>query len=229
MRPRKNRFRVSRIERKLPTDRSGRDSGPDLGPHRVSLFGGTFDPIHDAHLQIATAAIEKFSLHRVLFVPARNPPHKHPSGVTPYKHRLRMVEIACRVDPRFIASRLEEGSGPSYTIDTLERFRKELRSDDRLFFLIGSDAFDEIESWKRWQDVIRLTEFIVVTRPEHEYCAPEQVRVHRLDGVSLPVSSSSIRNRLAAGQSTPELPSGVRAYIETHGLYGFGQTATVLP
>ena len=219
---------MSQVERQSNTDCSDRGSGPDLGPDRVSLFGGTFDPIHEAHLQIATAAIEKFSLDRVLFVPARNPPHKNPSGVTPYTHRLRMVEIACEVNPRFIASRLEEGTGRSYTIDTLKRFRKELRADDRLFFLIGSDAFDEIESWKRWQDVIRLAEFIVVTRPEHDYHTPEHARVHRLDGVSLPVSSSSIRSRLAAGQPTPELPPGVREYIEAHRLYGFGKTATVL-
>jgi nicotinate-nucleotide adenylyltransferase len=140
-----------------------------------------------------------------------------------------MVEIACIPYAAFIASRLEEGSERSYTINTLERFRKGLHSSDRLFFLIGSDAFDELETWKRWQDVVKLTEFIVVTRPRHKYHIPQNARVHRLDGLSLPVSSSSIRARLAAGEPTPELPNRVREYIEAHRLYGFGEKTTVLP
>jgi len=192
------------------------------------LFGGTFDPIHNAHLQIGAAAVGKFSLDRVLFVPARNPPHKDPRGVTAYKHRFRMVEIACASHPRFVASRLEEGSGPSYTVDTLERFRKQIGPKDRLFFLIGSDAFDDIESWNRWKDVVSLTEFIVVTRPGHDYRTPQHARAHRLE-LLFPVSSSSIRTRLAEGAPTPELPPDVRAYIEANGLYGFGkETATAL-
>jgi nicotinate-nucleotide adenylyltransferase len=173
--------------------------------------------------------MKRFSLDRVLFVPARNPPHKDLNSVTPYDDRLQMVEIACVPCAGFIASRLEEGNQRSYTIDTLERFRKSLRPSDRLFFLIGSDAFDELETWKRWEDVVKLTEFVVVTRPEHEYHIPKSARVHRLDGLSLPVSSSSIRARLAAGEPTPELPIGVREYIEAHRLYGFGEKITVLP
>lgn len=195
----------------------------------MCLFGGTFDPIHEAHLRLAEKAMQKFSLDRVLFVPARKPPHKKLSSVTPYEHRFRMVEIACAPNPAFIASRLEEGTDRSYTVDTLERFRKTLSPVDHLFFLIGADAFDELESWKRWEDVVKLTEFIVVTRPEHEYHAPENARVHRLEGLSLPVSSSSIRSRLAAGEPTPELPAGVCQYIQAHRLYGFGKKATVLP
>lgn len=196
---------------------------------RVCLFGGTFDPIHNAHLQIASAALDRFSLDQVLFVPARNPPHKKLSALTRYEDRFRMVEIACVPYPHFAASRLEEGSKRSYTIDTLERFTRRLGSKDRLFFLIGSDAFDELETWNRWEDVVKLTEFIVVTRPEHHYHLPKAARVHQLDGVSLPVSSSSIRRRLAAGKPTPELPVGVREYIEAHHLYGFGEKITALP
>jgi len=191
----------------------------------MCLFGGTFDPIHSAHIEVARAAADQFSLDRVLFVPARNPPHKDSESVTPYEHRLRMVELACAPYPDLVASRLEEGNGPSFTVDTLRRFRDELRADDRLFFLIGSDAFDELETWRRWRDVVKLTEFIVVTRPEHEYSAPANARVHRLDGLLLRVSSSSIRNRLAAADRTPELPSAVRRYIKEHRLYRFGQNA----
>jgi nicotinate-nucleotide adenylyltransferase len=202
----------------------------DATGKRVCLFGGTFDPVHDAHLRIAQEALCDFSLDRVLFVPAAHPPHKDPRGVTPYEDRFHMVEIACRSCPQFEASRLEAGDERSYTIDTLRRFRKQLGPGDRLFFLIGSDAFDEIESWKDWREVVKLTEFIVVSRPGGHYRVPRNARVHQLDGLALPVSSSTIRERLAAGKPTPELPLEVRRFIEAHGLYGFGsKPVTVSP
>src|ERR1700744_5144635 len=108
---------------------------------RICLFGGTFDPIHIAHLRIANEALKKFSLDSVLFVPAAPPPHKDGTTVTSYEDRFRMVEIACAPYPSFSASRLEANDEPNYTIDTVERFRKEIGADDQLFFLIGADAF----------------------------------------------------------------------------------------
>lgn len=190
-----------------------------MEPRRMCLFGGTFDPIHEAHLRIAAEARAQFDLTQVLFVPASTPPHKA-ARVTPFPDRFRMVEIACAGHDGFIASRLEDEPGPSYTVDTLNRFQATLDRGDRLFFLIGSDAFVELETWKRWQEVAALTEFIVVSRPGADYRNPPKTRVHRLDGLALPVSSSSLRARLAAGEETPELPASVRAYIEEHGLYG---------
>jgi len=171
---------VNPIEPSSPTDCPRL---PNEGGDRVSLFGGTFDPIHKAHLRLAKDAMKRFSLDRVLFVPARNPPHKDLSSVTPYEDRFRMVEIACTPYAAFIASHLEGGSKRSYTIDTLERFRKELRSSDRLFFLIGSDAFDELETWQRWEDVVKLTEVRVVKKKENEYHIPKDARVNRLEGM----------------------------------------------
>jgi nicotinate-nucleotide adenylyltransferase len=190
---------------------------------RICLFGGTFDPIHCAHLRIAEEAARRFALHRVLFVPAGNPPHKHAFGLTPYEDRFRMVEIACLPYARFEASRLEEGDRRSYTVDTLRRFRAQVHADDHLFFLVGADAFDEIETWKEWQELLKLTEFIVVARPGRDYRAIPGASVHALSGLSLPVSSSTIRERLASGESVPELPVGVRQFIEERGLYGFGK------
>ncbi len=192
---------------------------------RICIFGGTFDPIHAAHLRIADEARQAFALTRVLFVPASNPPHKESSGLAPYEDRFRMVELACYPYPAFEASRLEEGEQQrSYTVDTIRRFRSQMAADDYdLFFLIGADAFDELETWKGWQELLDLTEFIVVARPESEYRVPAGARVHRLDGLALPVSSSTIRARLAAGKETPELPGLVRAFIEQHGLYSFGK------
>jgi nicotinate-nucleotide adenylyltransferase len=196
-------------------------------PQRICLFGGTFDPIHIAHLRIANEALKAFSLSRVLFIPAANPPHKETAALTPYSDRYRMVEIACAPYPSFVPSGLEAGPERSYTIDTLEKFKNELVSGDRLFFLIGADAFAELRTWKRWEDVITLTEFIVVARPGTEYDVPPGAQVHRLDTVELPVSSSTIRERLASGEAVPEVPVEVREYIEQCGLYSSGEKTTM--
>ena len=181
---------------------------------RRAIFGGTFDPIHRAHLVVAREAADTFSLDQVLFIPAANPPHKE-SG-TPYEHRYRMVELACKEDPRFLPSRLEEKARRSYSIYTIELV-KGMGGD--VFFVIGADAFAEIQTWFRWQDVVREVEFIVVTRPGHEYVSPPGARVHRLDTVALPVSSSEIRAALAHGKTPAELPQAVLEYIRTNGLY----------
>lgn len=195
-------------------------------PQRICVFGGTFDPVHNAHLRIAGEAVERFGLDEVLFVPAGNPPHKELGNVTSYDDRLRMVELACAPYPKFQVSRLEQGNAPSYTVETLERLQSRVAPEDKLFFLIGADAFDELETWRRWQDVVRLTEFIVVSRPGRGYHVPDRARVHRLQGLELLVSSSSIRTRLAAGEPTPELPAEVRAFIEQRGLYGYRMSPT---
>jgi nicotinate-nucleotide adenylyltransferase len=194
------------------------------GTKNVCLFGGTFDPIHGAHLRIAEEARKRYALDRILFVPASNPPHKEAAGLTPYEDRYRMVEIACKPYAGFMASRLEADTGPSYTVDTVKRVRKDLGASDRLFFLVGGDAFDELETWKGWQELVQLTEFVVVSRPDSAYRIPEGAHVHRLDGLALPVSSSTIRARLATGEETPELPAEVRAFIEKRGLYSFAVT-----
>ena len=195
---------------------------------RVCVFGGTFDPIHIAHIRIAEEAKLKYQLDRILLVPAGNPPHKE--AFTPFDERLRMVELACQGHAGLEASPLEAGAEQSYTIDTIQRVRETLAETDELFFLIGADAFDDLETWKGWQDLVRLTQFIVVARPESEYRVPPGARVHRLEGLALQVSSSGIRASLAAGAPTPELDDKVRAFIQERGLYGAGnEEATVLP
>lgn len=187
---------------------------------RTAIFGGTFDPIHSAHLEMARQAADRYRLDRVLFIPAGNPPHKH--AESSFYDRYRMVELACAVDPRFAASRLEEGAGKSYSIDTIERVKAASNTgvDGSLFFIIGSDAFAEIQTWRRWQDVIRAVEFIVVARPGHEITAPPGSLVHRLDSLELPISSSDIRDALARGESAAELPPAIAEYIREHRLYG---------
>ena len=183
---------------------------------KTAIFGGTFDPIHRAHLMVAREAADTFSLDRILFIPAANPPHKE-AGAS-YEDRYKMVELACAGDPRFVPSRLEAGREKSYSIHTIERVKAQ-RDAGQVFFIIGSDAFAEIRSWYRWEDVVRETEFIVVSRPGHAYSIPPGARVHRLEKVALPVSSSETRHALANGESPHELPVAVAEYIREHSLY----------
>jgi nicotinate-nucleotide adenylyltransferase len=186
---------------------------------RIAIFGGTFDPIHSAHLTVAREAARTFRLDRVLFVPASCPPHKGRSTWAGYEDRFRMVEIAIRGEPGFEASRLEAAQGRSYSVSTIEKVRATLGAGDELFFLIGADAFAEIETWYRWKDVVRSVEFIVVTRPGHGYLVPPGAKVHTLETLALPTSSSDIRARLARGESPEEVPPEVLGYLRERALY----------
>jgi nicotinate-nucleotide adenylyltransferase len=187
---------------------------------RLAIFGGTFDPIHNAHLAIATAAADRFRLDRVLFVPADRPPHK--AGVThaSYEDRFRMAELACAGEPRFEVSRLEEGTQRSYSIETIEKLRVRVAPQDKLFFIIGADAFAELQTWLRWRDVAAAVRFLVISRPGHVYHAPAGVAMERLDTVELRISSSQIRAELAAGRKPSGVPQPVLDYIFEHALYG---------
>ncbi len=186
---------------------------------KAGIFGGTFDPIHEAHLAIAREAALRFGLDEVLFIPAANPPHKRERRGAGYEDRYRMVELACEGEPGFKPSRIEEGQENSYSIRTIERLKRE-RPGDRFYFLIGADAFADIETWHRWADVIAAVDFIVVTRPGHGYRVPEGASVHGLDTVSMDVSSSAIREDIARGVDPAGLPPGVLDYIRVKGLYG---------
>lgn len=188
----------------------------------IALFGGTFDPIHAAHIAVALAARDALGLDRVLVVPAANPPHKTGRLTEFWEHRFEMVRLAVEGHQRLEASDLEAGAGKSYSIHTIERLRASVSPEDRLMFLIGADAFSEIATWYRWRDVVSAVEFIVVARPGHQHEQPPGARVHRLDTVHLPVSSSTIRDMLARCERPEELPPAVFDYIRRHRLYGFG-------
>jgi nicotinate-nucleotide adenylyltransferase len=187
---------------------------------RLAIFGGTFDPVHDAHLAIARAAADRFRLDQVLFVPAAHPPHKALATHAPYDDRVRMAQLAYADERRFEVSRLEENTRRSYSIDTIEKVRAEMAADGELFFIIGSDAFAEIRTWRRWQDVARAVEFLVIGRPGHLYEVPPGVRLERLDTLELRISSSEIRAALAEGRRPPGIPQPVLDYILDRGLYG---------
>ena len=183
---------------------------------KLAIFGAP----SIAHLTVAREVAHQFKIERVLFVVAANPPHKPNATNAPFEDRYRMVELACEGEPLFVPSRLEEGAERSYSIRTVRRVRAGLRPEDTLFFIIGADAFAEIESWYRWRDVMALVEFIVVTRPGHDYRTPEGARVRRLDTLALPVSSTELRRELAEGALPEELPVKVLAYIRERHLYG---------
>jgi len=129
-----------------------------------------------------------------------------------------MAELACASDPHFEVSRIEEHSNPSYSIATIEKLLA--LGSGPLAFLIGADAFADIRTWRRWQDVVRLVEFIVVTRPGARYDAPPNARVCELNGLDLPVSSSAIRQGIARGARDLPIPAAVLRYIRERGLYG---------
>jgi nicotinate-nucleotide adenylyltransferase len=158
-------------------------------------------------------------LDRVLFIPAAHPPHKTGATHAGYEDRYRMVELACAGEPAFEPSRLEAGEWQSYSIRTIEKVRREMAPDGELFFIIGADAFAEIHTWRRWTDVVRQVEFIVASRPGHRYEIPPGTRAHRLETLELPVSSSAIRARLAAGDWSVPVPPAVLAYIRERRLY----------
>lgn len=191
-----------------------------MPPTKFAIFGGTFDPIHEGHLEVARAAAARFHLGCVWFVPAAHPPHKSAGARAPYEDRVRMAELACAGEPRFHVSRIEEATARSYSIDTIEKVRSQIAPDDELYFLIGADAFAELRTWHRWRDVADQVRFVVVSRPGHRYEVPEGVRLERLDTLELPVSSSEIRAALARGERPAALPARVLKYILERGLYG---------
>ncbi len=199
---------------------------------RVAIFGGAFDPVHNAHLAVARTAAAQFHLDRVLFVPSYRPPHKGLATHAPFEDRVRMVELACAdlnaADrrTRFEVSRVEERDAPSYSIDTIAKVRAQLAADDELFFIIGADAFAELRTWHKWRDVARAVRFIVVSRPGYSYDAPDEVKVEGAIELDEPASSSGIRRGLAAGEKALDAPRGVLEYIRSHGLYAAPQQAS---
>ena len=139
----------------------------------LTIFGGTFDPIHRGHLKVARAATEKFALKEVWFVPADIPPHKQKEPITPYDHRYAMTALAVAGEKQFIPSLLEapdlsaspKDRRPSYSIETVRRVKKMLGKSDRLYFLIGMDAFKDIAKWYEAEALLKECDFIVAARP----------------------------------------------------------------
>ncbi len=131
---------------------------------RIGLLGGTFDPLHNGHLAVARAVREQLALNQILLIPASRPPHKLHYPITSFEIRAAMIQAALAYEPALALSLVEqETNGPSYSIDTLERLAVSLGSRQS-YFIIGADAFADISSWKRFRDIPRLTNLVVVNR-----------------------------------------------------------------
>lgn len=208
---------------------------------RVGLFGGTFNPVHSAHLRVAEEVREALALDRVEFVLAAVPPHKNGGALESVEHRHRMLELALAGNPAFAVNTTEsERPGCSYSVDTI-RARQARETDTRLTFILGADAFGEFESWKEFATIFALCDVCVLSRPGTLAAGPpiavaktfcydqlRRVYVHEsgnslvfLPVASLAISASDIRQRCGSGRSIRYLvPDAVGSYIASHGLYG---------
>lgn len=197
---------------------------------RYGILGGTFDPIHNGHLFIAQQVLEELELDHVIFIPNRVSPLKNEAQVTSPYHRGIMTEIATLDNPCFHVSPMElYRSGPSYSIETVQQLMME-NPDTDFFFIAGTDVLMDLDSWKDYKELLNLVTFVVVTRAGFMNEALDQKIQYFIDHfegsiikLTIPlieISSTSIRNRVKAGQGISYwVPAGVEAYIKKHGLY----------
>jgi len=196
--------------------------------YKLGIMGGTFDPIHLGHLKVAEVTQARFSLAKVIFVPARCPPHKSIKDITPFKHRYKMVTLAIKDMPCFEASRIEmERSCPSYAGDTIESFKEKYSQDWQIYFITGLDALLTIINWDRARTYPGLCHFIAATRPGYnrEEIAkkiPDDFLpyIDIIEEPRLSISSTQIRSHVRTNKPIDKMvPKAVRDYIITCGLY----------
>ena len=211
---------------------------PGRSALRLGIMGGAFDPIHMAHLVTAEEARAQFDLDQVLFMPAGDPPHKS-RRLAPAESRYLLVAMAIASHPRFSVSRFEiDRDEVSYTVDTLEHLARVVPEGTEMFFVTGADAVLDILTWKDPVRVLELATFIGATRPGYDLAklsgllerlrtatvglVPE-ARVKTMEVPALAISSSMIRERLAAGKGVRYLvPDAVAQLIEKSGVYASG-------
>jgi nicotinate-nucleotide adenylyltransferase len=217
-------------------DRSGPPKGKE---RRIGLFGGTFDPIHLGHLRCAQEVWEAFQLSQVIFILAATPPHKLDRPIIATRHRWNMVKLAIADNPSFALSDVEiRREGTSYSIETISYYHSDLRKGERLFFILGADAFCEIETWKDYHQLFTVCDFIVVSRPNFDpshasvltsegfqkegdlFLHPSGRSLHLLNVTPIGIASTDIRMAVNEGRSITYLvPKAVEEYIAREGLY----------
>jgi nicotinate-nucleotide adenylyltransferase len=185
----------------------------------TGVFGGSFDPVHHGHLIAADRAAEALGLDTVLFVPCAAQPLKAHGPVATTRQRQEMVQLAIQAHPRFALEGFElNRAAPSFTVDTL-RFLRARWPDDRLVLILGADAAADLPRWRAADEVARLAEIAVLTRPGAPEVSSAFVK-HLVATPAIEISASDIRARCLAGKSIRYLvPEAVAAYIERHRLY----------
>lgn len=206
-------------------------SAPSTPARRIGVMGGSFDPIHIAHLLVAESVRETLSLEMILFLPVGQQPLKQGKPVAPAEHRVAMVELAIANNAAFGLSRIDvERPGPSYTADSIEQLQREWGDPERtaLWFIIGSDSLLTFTQWREPQRILAHTRLAVVRRPDFSAdFAPLEADIpgitSAIDWVDAPlmqISATDIRARVAEGRSIRyRVVEPVREYIEAQGLY----------
>lgn len=207
----------------FPTE--GKPDGNSTTPRRIGIMGGTFDPIHNGHLVAASEVADVFNLEEVVFVPTGQPWQKADRRVSDAEDRYLMTVIATASNPRFHVSRADiDRGGPTYTVDTLKDMA-ELYPGDELFFITGADALASIMSWRDWEKMFDLAEFVGVTRPGYELTEDMLPEVHRgrthlIEIPAMAISSTDCRERASQGRPVWYLvPDGVVQYIAKNEMY----------
>jgi nicotinate-nucleotide adenylyltransferase len=196
----------------------------------IGLYGGTFDPPHLGHLAAAQEALEAGNLDRLLFVPNDQNHLKQGAPTCRVDDRLTMTTLAIAGNPAFELSRADVGRpGPSYTVDLIERLQEELGQDQQFAFIAGMDVLHELHRWREPGRLLELVRLLIVQRPGEEMADLDEVerrvpgasrRIQILDTSGVAISSTELRERVAAGRSIRYLvPDAVVAYIREHGLY----------
>ena len=189
---------------------------------RVGIFGGSFDPVHNAHVALARLALAELQLDELVWVPAGQPWQK-PRAITPAVHREAMVALAIEGEARFVLSRLEtQRQGPSFTVDTVRELAAR-HPGTSWHLVIGQDQYASFHTWHEWQALLGLVTLAIANRPDAPLAADPQVLRVPHEAVALPmmdISSTDIRGRLAHGQGIDDLvPPPVARYIARHHLY----------
>jgi nicotinate-nucleotide adenylyltransferase len=189
---------------------------------RIGVFGGSFDPVHNAHVALARLALSELRLDELMWVPAGQPWQKD-RVITDAVHREAMVRLAIEGEPRFTLCRLEiERSGPSFTLDTVGELAATMPGVE-WFLVIGQDQYAGLHTWHDWQKLLGLVTLAIANRPDVALTPDPQVQRFAHEAVALPmmdVSSTDIRERIATGQGIGDLvPASVASYIARHHLY----------
>ncbi len=177
----------------------------------TGILGGTFDPVHNAHLALARAALEQLRLERILWLPTGAPKYR-PAAKTPAPHRVAMLRLALEGEPRYVIDERElDPAHSGYTVDTLQSL------GGKPVLLMGADQFAKFETWHRWREILERAELAVFARPG--WSAPDG-RARHVPFTPMAVSASDIRARLARGADvSADVPPKVLEYIRRHGLY----------